>query len=361
MRSLAPLKSAWRGNGMNLLLTEESLKRRASIDAMLQLIDSQGELYMRGVEAAERTCIPATEAGFVIFYGLGGSGIVGHIVSTLFEQRSKTPLITYTTASIPTWVGPNTLVTLLSYSGETLEVLRAARRVLQKGAKVVAICSGGSLERLALDAGIPTVKVTGGMAPRMAVPEMVGAAVSILERAGIVEGAEKELTASVKSLEKVKKLFSAHAELPDNSAKRAAIFLLDHLPHAVSESALHPVALRLKNQLNENAKRPCVVIDVPEAMHNTLEALPETKRDRYIIYRWSGEDESIRIQLEFLKKLLGERVFEERFNGTLSEVVLSAIMWSDYVSIYHAALQNIDPLPVSKISALRRELAKLKT
>jgi glucose/mannose-6-phosphate isomerase len=346
---------------MNFLVSAESLKSRTAIDTMLQLIDRQGELYMRGIEAAKRVHVPATDVGFVVFYGLGGSGIVGHIVSTLFEQRSKTPLITYTTASIPSWVGPSTLVILLSYSGETLEVLRAARRVLHSGAKAVAICSGGSLERLALDGGIPTVKVTGGMAPRMAVPEMVGAAVSILDAAGIVAGAEKELTTSIKSLEKAKKSFSAHADLPENSAKQAAIFLLDHLPHAVSESTLHPVALRLKNQLNENAKRPCVVIDVPEAMHNTLEALPDTRRDRYIMYRWSGEDESIRIQLEFLKELLGEKVFEARFDGTLSEVVLSAIMWSDYVSVYHAALQNIDPLPVSKISALRRELARLKT
>lgn len=346
---------------MNLLLSEESLRSRTAIDTMLQLIDRQGELYLRGIEAARKTHISTSAAGFVVFYGLGGSGIVGHIVSTLFGQKSKTPLITYTTASIPTWIGPNTLVILLSYSGETLEVLRAARSVLQKGSKAVAICSGGSLERLAKDAGFPVVKVTGGMAPRMAVPEMVGAATSILEQAGIVDGAENELTASVKSLERARKLFSAQADLPDNSAKKAAIFLIDHLPHVVSESTLHPVALRLKNQLNENAKRPCIVIDVPEAMHNTLEALPETRQDRYIMYRWSGEDESIRIQLEFLKKLLGERVFEQRFDGTLSEAVLSAIMWSDYASIYHAALKNIDPLPVSKISALRRELAKLKT
>ncbi|MEM0482464.1 MAG: SIS domain-containing protein [Nitrososphaerota archaeon] len=346
---------------MNFLLSPESLKSRAAIDTMLQLIDKQSELYMRGIEDAQSAHIQATDAELVVFYGLGGSGIVGHIVSTLFQQKSKTPLIAYTTASIPVWVGPNALVTLLSYSGETLEVLEAARRVLQNGAKAVAICSGGSLQRLALDEGIPAVKVTEGLPPRMAVPEMVGAAVSILDRAGIVTGAEKELTYSVKSLERAKNTFSAQAELPDNSAKRAAIFLLDHLPHAVSESTLHPVALRLKNQLNENAKKPCVVIEVPEAMHNTLEAIPETRQDRYIIYRWSGEGESIRIQLEFLKKLLGKRVFEERFNGTLSEVVLSAIMWSDYVSVYHAALQNIDPIPVSKISALRRELAKLKT
>ncbi|MEM4151880.1 MAG: SIS domain-containing protein, partial [Nitrososphaerota archaeon] len=200
-----------------------------------------------------------------------------------------------------------------------------------------------------------------GLAPRMSVPEMVGAVASLLNDMDIVSGAEEKLLVSAKSLEKVRESLSAHADLPENSAKRAALFLLDHLPHAIVESTLFPVALRLKNQLNENAKRPCIVIDVPEAMHNTLEALPNTRRDRYIIYRWDGEEELIRLQLEFLKRLLARRVFEARFSGDIVETVLSAIMWSDYVSIYLAAHQNIDPLPVSKISAIRRELARLKT
>ncbi|MEM2197537.1 MAG: SIS domain-containing protein [Nitrososphaerota archaeon] len=346
---------------VEFLLSAESLESRPAIETMLQLVDKEAELYRKGVEAARGTRTSRGGAGPVVFYGLGGSGIVGHIASTIFQQDSKTPLITYTTSSLPTWIGPDTIVFLLSYSGETVEVLRAAQKVLHARVSAVAVCSGGSLERLARDNGVPVVCVTKGLAPRMAVPEMVGAVASLLNDMDIVSGAEEKLLVSAKSLEKVRESLSAHADLPENSAKRAALFLLDHLPHAIVESTLFPVALRLKNQLNENAKRPCIVIDVPEAMHNTLEALPNTRRDRYIIYRWGGEEELIRLQLEFLKRLLARRVFEARFSGDIVETVLSAIMWSDYVSIYLAALQNIDPLPVSKISAIRRELARLKT
>ncbi|MCS7146059.1 MAG: SIS domain-containing protein [Nitrososphaerota archaeon] len=345
---------------MHFLLSAESLKNKASIETTLQLIDREEELYVRGVAEARNVSVAPIAPRTVVFYGLGGSGIVGLIAATIYRDIAKTPLLAYNTALIPTWVGRDDFVVLLSYSGETSEVLRAARRVAAKGVYSVAICSGGSLERIARENGLPVVNVSRGLAPRMAVPEMLGAVTHLLDAAGILSGAEEMLLASTKSLEKVRQGFSAEADLPSNTAKKAALLLQDHLPHAISESSLYPVALRLKNQLNENAKKPCIVIEVPEAMHNTLEGLPHTKKDRYIMYRWSGEEELMRVQLEFLKKLLNGRVFEARFDGSLAEATLSAIMWSDYVSIYLAALQSIDPLPVSKIAALRRELEKLK-
>lgn len=346
---------------MEFLLSPESLSGRPSINSMLQLIDRQGEFYLKGLDEGRKINVSARDARISVFYGLGGSGIVGQLASTIYQNHAKTPLLTYTTASMPSWVGRDSFVVLLSYSGETYEALTALRQVIAKGAAAVAVCSGGSLDRLARENGLPVVNVSKGLTPRMAVPEMLGVVTAILDSAGLTERAEETLQTSLKTLEKIRASFSVHSDISANTAKKAALMLLNRLPHAVSESTLLPVALRLKNQLNENAKRPCIVIDIPEAMHNTLEALPYTRRDKYILYRWTGEDRAVAVQLDFLKRFLGGKVFEARFDGSLAETVITAVAWSDYVSIYLAALENVDPLPVSKISALRRELEKLKT
>jgi len=346
---------------LSFLLSSELLRARSSINSMLQLIDNQKALYLKGLESGRGVSIAGGEPGLVLFYGLGGSGIVGHLASSMFSPESSAPLIVYTTSAPPSWITQDTLVVLISYSGETIEVLNAVNFALSKKAKMVAICSGGSLERKARESGVPLLKVTPNLTPRMAVPEMLGCVVSILESVNTVRGAASTLSAALYILDEGVRNFSAEAETPVNTAKTASLFLLDSLPHAISESTLYPVALRLKNQLNENAKLPCIVIDVPESMHNTLEALPQTERDRYIQFRWSGEDRLIGAQLEFLKKLLNQRLFEAHFMGGRVEAILQSTMWSDYVSIYLAALRNIDPAPVSKIAALRRELERLKT
>lgn len=346
---------------MSFLLSPSLLKNRSSINSMLQLIDTQRDFYIKGVENGRTISVPEGQFESVLFYGLGGSGIVGHIVSSMFSQECSTPLLVNTTSSIPSWINRDTLVVLMSYSGETVEVLRAAKYVASKGAEMVAICSGGTLEKKASEMGFPAVRVTPNLTPRMAVPEMVGCAISVLESANVLRGAAAALKAGLGVLEDGVKRFSAEAEPPTNTAKTAAVFLLDSLPHAISESLFLPVALRLKNQLNENSKLPCIVIEVPESLHNTLEALPHTKRDKYIQFRWTGEDKLISVQLDFLKKLLNQRLLEARFEEDKLGSILKSIMWSDYVSVYLAALRNIDPIPVSKIAALRRELEKLKT
>jgi len=345
---------------LNMLLSADTLRGRASIDSMLKLVERQDELYLKGLDEARSSKLPEAGAEAVIFYGLGGSGIVGHISSAIFQDVSTTPLLTFNTSTIPNWIRGGMLVVLLSYSGETLEVLRAARSLTTRGVRAVVICSGGRLEGVARDANIPLVKVTAGLAPRMAVPEMVGAVAGVLDAVGAARGAGGVLERSVRSLSEARNNYSPDVDLPENAAKRASLFLRNRLPHAVAGSSLYPAALRLKNQLNENAKKQCILIDIPEAMHNTLEALPTTPRDGYIIYRWGGYDVAIAVQLDFLARLLGGRVLEVQFGSTLAEAMLSAIMWSDFVSLYTAALLNVDPLPVSKISAVRRELEKLK-
>ena len=88
----------------------------------------------------------------VVFCGMGGSGIVGDVVTTVgsgvaagAERRAQ---------AVPhaRVRRPRTLVFAVSYSGNTEETLSMAEGALDAGAHLVTISSGGALEELGSDA-----------------------------------------------------------------------------------------------------------------------------------------------------------------------------------------------------------------
>ncbi len=341
-------------------LREDRLRAVESIMSLLKQVGDQEKMYLDGIREGLNISIREGRLSNAVIYGLGGSGIVGSIASTMLNDYSPLPLISFNGASLPSWVGTQSLLILISYSGNTIEVVNQAVKAAEKRMPACVICSGGRLDQISRERGLPVVKVRAGLTPRMAVPEMLGAASSILERAGVVPKASLKLRDALPILKKINESCSPSIEALKNPAKLAALHIYRRLPVVVCSSPLYPAALRLKNQLNENSKMPCIVVEVPEAMHNTLEALPYTESDKYLSIRWSGEDEYLAFQMDYLRRLLGDLVLEKRFEGNHIEAMLSALMWADYVSIYLAALRKVDPLPVENITRFRRDLDKLK-
>jgi glucose/mannose-6-phosphate isomerase len=330
-----------------------------NVDLMLQQTMDQESLYLDGIRKGKSIEPRVRGALKVVFYGLGCSVIVGLLAEYMFSDFAEIPLLSYRGASLPKWVWRDSFLVLVSYSGNTLEVIECAKKSVERGVATCVVCSGGRLERLAIEKNLPMVKVRGGLTPRMAVPEMLGAVCSLLEASNAVRNATKLLENALPALRETNAYYSPRSDPPTNTAKVAAIHLHSHLPVVVCSSPLYPVALRLKNQLNENAKTPCIVVEAPEAMHNTLEALPFTSQDRYLSLRWAGEDLGLAFQMDYLKNLLSDITLEQRFGGSIIEASLSALAWSDYTSIYLAALRKVDPVPVQNISRFRGELDKL--
>lgn len=86
----------------------------------------------------------------VVVIGMGGSGIVGDYLQLLSTLKKGIPVYTVKSHIAPSYIDENTLVILVSYSGNTIETIKALRQVLSSRAKPVVVSSGGVLREEAL-------------------------------------------------------------------------------------------------------------------------------------------------------------------------------------------------------------------
>ena len=84
----------------------------------------------------------------VVFSGMGGSGTIGDIFSSIL---SKNDIHTSVVKGylLPKTVDSNTLVVTTSISGNTVETLTVLESSLKTGAQIIALSSGGKMEDVA--------------------------------------------------------------------------------------------------------------------------------------------------------------------------------------------------------------------
>ena len=94
--------------------------------------------------------LPEIEAvSNIVVTGLGGSAIGGDLLRVYTAGRMAVPVIVNRDYVLPEFVGPDTLVFAVSYSGNTEETLSAYEEARLRGASVVAVTTGGRLGELA--------------------------------------------------------------------------------------------------------------------------------------------------------------------------------------------------------------------
>ena len=78
---------------------------------------------------------------------------------TLALDEALVPVLVSRSYALPAWVGPETVVIVSSYSGDTEETLAAFEKALARKALVVCVTSGGALLERAQAEGVPFVQV----------------------------------------------------------------------------------------------------------------------------------------------------------------------------------------------------------
>jgi glucose/mannose-6-phosphate isomerase len=311
---------------------------------------------------AESTCRLDIEKPLnIVFAGVGGSGIVGDILTDYLRETIRTPAVVCRSVKIPKFVGENTFLVAISYSGETRETLEMFEESMRAKAEIAVVCSGGRLLDAAETHGISYVKVAAGMIPRVALPELVSAVTHVLGKAGILEDSDRLLDLASKATRDVIGGVRAAVPLAQNQAKQVATALMGHLPLLVGSEQNVSVLRRFKNELNENSKVPAVFYTLPEAFHDDVEglrALVQLTQPQPVILRGASETEGERrvreslvdafSQLEFPKPLFFGGVGNGRY-----EWLLSAITFGDFVSLYLSALRGVDPSKLSWIPQFR--------
>ncbi len=223
--------------------------------------------YMDWRELAEKTLASEVKNAFsreayagVAVTGMGGSGIVGDVLQVISWRDLRIPLVVIKDFKLPKFVSREWLVLSISYSGNTVETLSTVKEALDRGCDVAAVSSNGRLISLAVEKGLTHVVVEGGRAPRATFPALLLAALKVLKVKGIDLGGPTE--EGLRRLGRTDEALKAGEKLSEGLEKSIPVFISD-VEHA-------PLAVRGKNEFNENAKMVAKVEVLPEWGHNDI-------------------------------------------------------------------------------------------
>jgi len=321
-------------------------------------------MIKRAIELSTEMRVPRVEGlENVVFCGMGGSGMGPELVRSWLIDEATVPVDVIRDYRLPGYVSSSTLVCVVSYSGDTEESVDCLREAIRRGIRLVSISSGGEIERLSAESGVPHLRVPTGLAPRSALPYLFVPLVKLLQTNGIVSSERMvELQESIASVEAV--LDSVKVEVPTdkNESKSLAAKLFGKFPLIYGHGILSGVALRFKQQLNENAKMFASTNAFPEFDHNELEAkrfIAEGK-SAAVILRSRFESDVLRSKIDASKQILesnGQVVLELRVAAqTAIAEALSFIAKLDMTSLYLALLNGVDPTSTPRINALKEML-----
>ncbi len=300
-----------------------------------------------------------TEIRNIVACGLGGSGIGGKISKLLFNATITVPFETVSEYHIPGFVNENTLVIATSYSGNTEETLIALEECEKRNAQIVVITSGGKLLELAMEKNWPHFVLPAGEQPRAMLAYSLVQQMFVLSGYGLIDDSFlNELENTIDLIDSNEKELKAEAE-------QLAKNIHGRIPVIYSDPTFEGVAIRFRQQINENSKMLCWNAVIPEMNHNELVGWAGGN-DHIAVIKLNSEFEYYRTskRWDFCKDRISKitpNVFEINAKGaSVISAALYLIHLTDWVSYFIATLKNVDPVEVNVISSLKSELSKLK-
>lgn len=300
---------------------------------------------------------PNREINSILVCGLGGSGIGGKIISQLFQDELKVPFLVSNDYTLPTWVNENTLVIASSYSGNTEETIYAVEDCLNRRAEVAVITSGGELLDMAIKNNWNHAVVPGGQQPRAMLAYSLVQQVFLLSRYKLIE--EK----NVEELNQLKNFIEKSTLDIQESAHKIAAVLHGKTPIIYSAAGNEGLAIRCRQQINENAKVLCWHHVLPEMTHNELVGWAGGSEQFAVIYLQTDYDHGRTkhrwdICQEVIKKHTKSiEVIVAKGNSRLLQNFF-LIHLTDWISLFMADLKQVDPIEVDIIGHLKSEMAK---
>jgi len=297
--------------------------------------------------------------------GMGGSAIGADIMRAYAYSSSPWPIHVVRHYDIPAWVDEHTLFITCSFSGNTEETLSALDQAIDKGAQIVGVTSGGTLKKKAEQHNFDVIEIPGGMPPRAALGYSFVPLFRIFSMLNILDEDETVLEEAHTFLaNKVEEL----SDIEGNLALEIAGKIHGTLPVIYSDHLLlEPVNLRWRGQIEENAKEIVYGNFFPEMNHNEIVGWQKSDhlkgKTSVIILTDKEDNERVAIRQQIVKELIKDHtnaIIEVSTTGESRLIrVFSLIQLADWVSIYLAFLNQLDPTEIKNIDYLKKRLSKV--
>ncbi|MEZ0395755.1 MAG: bifunctional phosphoglucose/phosphomannose isomerase [Anaerolineales bacterium] len=304
---------------------------------------------------------PLPETGLlqrVVIAGMGGSAIGADLLAAYALDSCPLPVVVHRDYGLPAFAdGPSTLVIASSHSGNTEETLDAFEAAAEAGCSLLAVCTGGELEKRAAARGVPLWKFEHAGQPRAAVGFSFGLLLALFARLGLLPDPAEDLREAVAAMKEQQTGLRAEVPVARNPAKRLAGQLVGRWVNVYGAGLLAPVARRWKGQINELAKAGAGFEVLPEADHNALAAVlhpQETLARTISLFLQAPSDHprnALRLDLTrqgFLVEGLNTDTYRAGGQTPLAHI-WTALHFGDYTAFYLAMAYGVDPTPVEAL------------
>jgi glucose/mannose-6-phosphate isomerase len=345
------------------MLDDLKLIHERDAEDALGIAEKQGEQLLRDLPLQGEASF--TGLYNVVYVGMGGSALAASLVGTW--PRVAIPFEVVRGYNLPDYVNDHTLVIVASYSGNTEEALSALAEAETKGAQIVVIAGGGKLKEAAEAKQYPWVELPKAAQPRYAVLYNFRALLEILAAAGLLdrESVMAELEKAAPFLSSTTAAWRPDVPTANNPAKQLAQELVGKSVVVYGGPKLYPAAYKWKISFNENAKHIAWAGQYPEFNHNEFlgwSKQPTDKPYAVIDLRSSFEHERVQKRFEVSARLLSGMRPDPHVVEAQGETVLEQLLWTiaygDFVTLYLALLNGLNPAPVDLIEKFKQELNK---
>jgi len=299
----------------------------------------------------------------IVVTGMGGSALAALIAKVWLKNDIKVPFEVIRNYDLPAYVGQNTLVIASSYSGNTEETVSALEQAQARGSQIGVISDGGELTVIADGAKIAHVMLPGGLQPRMAVIYNLRALAALFENFGVVSNKSVEIADLSQWLGEQTAAWAPAIPTEHNYAKQLATQAVGKTPVFYGGALTAPAAYKWKISFNENAKNVAFWNEYPEFNHNEMlgwTSHPVEKPFAVFDLISPFEHPQILKRFEISDRLLSGMRPKATVVNLVGDSLIAQLLWAsilaDYVSIYVAVLNNVDPTPVVLIEKFKKEL-----
>src|SRR5438034_1098143 len=253
--------------------------------------------------------------------GMGGSAIGGDLAAALLADELKVPMSVHRDYGLPAFIGRDSLVIASSYAGNTEETLSAFEEARKRGAKVLALTTGGTLATQARAANHPVVTFSYKARPRATLGYSLGLVLGSLTRLGLTRDLSADIDAAIADLAKLEE--RVHEGARTNDAKKLAIQLYGRVIFAYGAGVMGVMARRVKGQWNENAKNWSAYDVMSELNHNAVVGFPNPQIAReaitVLLLRSDRDNPRHKIRFDVTRELLDRASIQHKslqFGGT---------------------------------------------
>ena len=323
---------------------------------MHKIYDKWPEIAKESYEQ-EHKIIQLKKIKHIVFAGMGGSGTLGDIFSSIFSC-SNIHVDVVKGYKLPKTVSKDTLVITTSVSGDTLETISVLKEAIKKKCNSITFSSGGKIIKICKKNKMEYRIISEYINPRASLVAYLYSMLKILQP--IIPITKNDVNRSIIELKKTRDIISSN-NLNSNNLSLKLAKSMSPIPVIYFPYGLGAVAIRFKNSLEENSKMHVIIEDVIEACHNGIVAW-ENKSSNIKPILIQGKDDNIKTKIHWnvlkkffeIKKIKYEEV--NSLQGGILLKIINLIYLLDYTTIYRAIINQIDPFPVESIDYIKKRV-----